>query len=65
MIVAGEPLDQPIVQHGPFVMTSRDEIIEAFEDFQGAKNGFEGSREWESEIGKRVSFRSRGMGAAV
>lgn len=26
MMAAGEPLDQEVVQYGPFVMTSRDEV---------------------------------------
>lgn len=29
VLIAGEPLAQPVVQHGPFVMTSRQEIIQA------------------------------------
>ena len=33
-IIGGVPLREPVVQYGPFVMSSRDEIIEAFEDFQ-------------------------------
>lgn len=51
MIIAGEPLDQEIVQHGPMVMTSRAEIIQAFTDYQRGENGFEGAAEWRSEIG--------------
>ena len=30
--VAGDPLDQPVVQYGPFVMTSREEIQKTFLD---------------------------------
>jgi hypothetical protein len=30
--VAGEPLDQPVVQYGPFVMTSVEEIQKTFID---------------------------------
>ena len=37
IIVAGKPLNEPIVQHGPFVMNSREEILEAFNDFQAGK----------------------------
>ena len=37
IIVAGKPLNEPIVQHGPFVMNSREEIMEAFNDFQAGK----------------------------
>ena len=37
LILAGKPLNEPIVQHGPFVMNSREEIIAAFNDFQAGK----------------------------
>lgn len=32
ILVAGEPLDQPVVQYGPFVMTSQDEIRQTIMD---------------------------------
>lgn len=53
-IIAGQKLDQPIVQHGPFVTTSRDEVIQALRDYRGGANGFERAVGWESEIGKRM-----------
>ena len=53
ILVAGQPLDQPIVQYGPFVTTSRDEIMQAMMDFQTHSNGFERADRWESGIGKR------------
>ncbi|GAA5879159.1 hypothetical protein JCM16303_001321 [Sporobolomyces ruberrimus] len=53
VVVSGEPLDQEIVQHGPFVMDTREGILEAFQDFRSGKNGFEGASEWRSEIGGR------------
>ncbi|HYF59764.1 MAG TPA: pirin family protein [Burkholderiaceae bacterium] len=34
LLVAGRPLGEPIVQYGPFVMNSADEIREAVVDFQ-------------------------------
>lgn len=37
LILAGKPLNEPIVQHGPFVMNSREEIIAAFNDFQAGR----------------------------
>jgi redox-sensitive bicupin YhaK (pirin superfamily) len=55
VLVAGQPLDQPVVQYGPFVCTSKDEVYQAMADFQGAKNGFEKSMGWRSEIGKRMT----------
>jgi redox-sensitive bicupin YhaK (pirin superfamily) len=32
ILLAGRPINEPIVQYGPFVMTSRDEIEQAFAD---------------------------------
>lgn len=55
VLVAGQPLDQPVVQYGPFVCTSKDEVYQAMADFQSAKNGFEKSMGWRSEIGKRMT----------
>ncbi|TBL73051.1 pirin family protein [Paenibacillus thalictri] len=39
IVLSGEPIDEPVYQHGPFVMNSREEIIEAFKDFQSGKMG--------------------------
>lgn len=38
VLVAGEPLEQGVVQAGPFVMTSRSEIQQAFMDYQTERN---------------------------
>ncbi|WP_153112007.1 pirin family protein [Propionivibrio limicola] len=34
LLVAGRPLDEPIVQYGPFVMNSEQEIYQALNDFR-------------------------------
>ncbi|TID31281.1 hypothetical protein CANINC_000122 [Pichia inconspicua] len=54
VVIAGQALDQPIVQYGPFVETSKEEIYKAFNDYQSASNGFERARGWSSEIGHGV-----------
>ncbi|KAF9926078.1 hypothetical protein BGZ65_007439 [Modicella reniformis] len=41
VLIAGEPLREPIVQHGPFVMNTGGEIYETFVDYQNGQNGFE------------------------
>lgn len=39
IVLSGEPINEPIYQHGPFVMNSKEEIIEAIKDFQSGKMG--------------------------
>lgn len=34
LLMAGKPLNEPIVQYGPFVMNSREEIEQALQDFR-------------------------------
>ena len=40
LLMAGEPINEPLVTHGPFVMTSQTEIMEAMRDYQQGKMGF-------------------------
>ena len=39
LILNGDPINEPIVAHGPFVMNTKEEIYEAFSDFQNGKMG--------------------------
>ncbi|AXY58818.1 pirin family protein [Acinetobacter sp. WCHAc010052] len=39
LVLTGKPLNEPIQGHGPFVMNTRDEIIQAFHDFNNGKFG--------------------------
>jgi len=39
LVLSGEPIDEPTVQYGPFVMNSEKEIQQAIEDFNGGKFG--------------------------
>ena len=46
LLIAGIPLNEPIVQHGPFVMNSWDEIEQAIIDHRNGKLGqIEGAEE--------------------
>jgi redox-sensitive bicupin YhaK (pirin superfamily) len=39
LLIAGVPLKEPIARYGPFVMNTRAEILQAFEDYQNGKLG--------------------------
>jgi redox-sensitive bicupin YhaK (pirin superfamily) len=34
IVVAGRPLREPVARHGPFVMNTREQVMQAFVDFQ-------------------------------
>ena len=39
LLIAGKPLQEPVARYGPFVMNTRDELYEAFEDYRSGRMG--------------------------
>lgn len=40
LIMSGEPIDEPVASHGPFLMNTEAEIQEAFDDYYSGKFGY-------------------------
>jgi len=39
LVMAGEPIEEPIARYGPFVMNIREELVQAAQDYQAGKMG--------------------------
>ncbi|VFQ67054.1 unnamed protein product [Cuscuta campestris] len=48
VLLGGQPIREPVVQCGPFVMNTEAEIEQTFQDYHLFKNGFEKARQWKS-----------------
>ena len=50
VVLSGLPIGEPVEQHGPFVMNTRQELRATITDYQNGTNGFENARKWRSSI---------------
>lgn len=55
VFLAGQMINEPVVQHGPFVLTSREGIMNTFKDYSEGRNGFERAPGWRSDIGRKIT----------
>lgn len=49
VLIGGEPLNEPVVQYGPFVMNTKEQVMQAIQDYQKGRNGFERASGWQSD----------------
>ncbi|KAJ9537500.1 hypothetical protein OSB04_030233 [Centaurea solstitialis] len=48
VLIGGQPINEPVVRYGPFVMNTQAEIEKTLQDYHYCKNGFERAKIWRS-----------------
>jgi len=57
LLVAARPHGEAVVRDGPFVMSTREEVEQAREDYRRRRNGFEMADGWTSDHASTVAMR--------
>jgi hypothetical protein len=52
LLLGGRPIGEPVVSYGPFVMNTREEIIQAIQDYQAGRMGIIPARPLEERMGE-------------
>lgn len=39
LLIGGIPLNEPVVRYGPFVMNTKEEVLQAIEDYRNGRLG--------------------------
>ncbi|CAH2036349.1 unnamed protein product [Thlaspi arvense] len=56
ILVGGEPINEPMVQFGPLVMNTQEEIDQTVDDIENFTNGFEKARHWRSQAASALGL---------
>jgi quercetin 2,3-dioxygenase len=52
LLLGGRPIGEPVVSYGPFVMNTREEIVQAIQDYQAGRMGVIPARHLSPEMGE-------------
>lgn len=57
LVLGGRPIGEPVTRYGPFVINTKDEIVQAFHDYQSGRMGSSPGREWNQMLSGFAEFR--------